>query len=315
MQEDTVDEILFETPVDFLEKAMDDDKPPRRMMKGVMSTEKEDHDGETIFQNGLDCTYLMKSGYVNYNHLRKLVAGVKMPVIIGYPTSLEKGHKCHILESELLQGNHQVSEQMRLAEEMWQLGLALQKSGSARRLAYSVEGPPPERRGKKIVKAWVHHVALTHCPVNDDSSLEMFQKSLCCGKCSPSHPQYNPAHQGCGNKGHHFDDGIPHLLAIMEKALASDNSGPVSVPRTSPLMKENLDRGLTTVLYGEQTCEHFSEHTGLFHKGISGAFDHMTGCLGYSIDDSKTLLARIIDGAKKDEEVLALTKAAGFISY
>jgi hypothetical protein len=142
----------------------------------------------------------------------------------------------------------------------------------------------------------------------------MFQKSLCCGKCSPTHPQYNPAHQGCGNKGHHFADGIPHLLAIMEKALSSDNSGPVSIVRTSPLLKENLDRGLTTVLYGEQPCEHFSEHSGLFHKGISGAFDHMTGCLGYSADDSKTLLARIIDGAKKDEEVFALTKAAGFIS-
>jgi hypothetical protein len=313
MAEEIDTEILFETPVEFLEKSLDDGLPPQRMVKGIMSTEKEDHDGETIMQNNLDCTYLMKSGYLNYDHQRRLVAGVKMPVIIGYPTALEKGHKCHILEGTLLQGDYTASEQMRLAEEMWQLGTALQKAGNSRRLAFSVEGPPPERRGKKIVKAWVHNCAITTKPVNDEASLDCFMKSLCCGKCSPHHPNYNPAHQGCGNKEHHFEDGIPHLMAVLEKALASDNSGPVSIPRTSPLMKENLDRGLTTVLYGDRPCTHFSEEGGHFHKGLAGAFDHMTNCLGYSTDDSKTLLAGILDGAKEDKELFALTKAAGFI--
>jgi hypothetical protein len=79
-------------------------------------------------------------------------------------------------------------------------------------------------------------------------------------------------------------------------------------------MKENLDRGLTTVLYGDKPCTHFVEETGHFHKGIAGAYDHMINCLGYSTTDSKTLLAGIIDGAKQDEEVFALTKAAGFLS-
>jgi hypothetical protein len=306
-------EVLFESPVDFLEKSIEEGKPPRRLVKGPMSTEDEDHDGETILQKGLDCSYLMASGYVNYDHQRKIVAGLKMPVIIGFPTALEKGEKCTILESELLQGDPNTSEQMRLAEEMWQLGMALKKSGGQRKLAYSVEGPPPERRGKKIVKAKVHNVALTHKPVNAACSVDLFTKSLCCGRCSPNHPLYNPAHQCC-NKHHEFEDGLPHLMFALEKALAAMNSGPITVERSSVLMRENLDRGITTVLYGDQCCDkHFDSNTGRFHKGLTGAFEHMRDCLGYDTHDSHKLLSRIIKGAEHNEELLALTKRAGFI--
>jgi hypothetical protein len=312
MEEFPETEVFFQTPVDFLEKSIDDG-PAKRMVKGIMSTEKSDHDGESISQKGLDCTYLMKSGYINYDHQRRIVAGVKMPVIIGYPTKLERGDRCHILEGELLQGDPTRSEQMRLAEEMWQLGMGLQKSGIARRLAYSVEGPPPKKRGKKIVEAKVYNVALTHKPVNDECSLEMFMKSLCCGKCSPSHPEYNPAHS-CGNKHHEFADGLPHLMHAMEKALESTNSGPVSAERTSPLMRENLDLGLTTALYGDNPCDnHFNPSSGCFHKGISGAYEHMTGCLGHDSTHAHKLLSSLIHGARYDEELFALTKTAGLV--
>ena len=307
--------VHFVAPVEFLEKSMDDGKPPRRMIKGPMSTDREDQDGETIDQAGLDCSYLMTSGYVNYDHQRRLVGGVKVPMIIGYPTALEREDRHTVLESELLQGDPSLSEQMRLAEEMWQLGCALRKAGGARRLAYSVEGPAPERRGKRIIKAKVHHVALTHKPVNADCSVEVFQKALCCGMCSPGHPRYNPAHQ-CSNKHHDFADGLPHLTFALEKALESTNSGPASVTRTSPLMRENLDRGLTTAIYGDCECDnHFHNETGRFHKGISGCFDHMTKCLGYDTYHSHRLLSRVVKGAreKEDGDLVALCKAAGFI--
>lgn len=237
-----------------------------------------------------------------------------MPLIVGYPTDIDKQPHKTILEGELLQGDPNASHQMRLAEELWQLGSALQKSGPGRRLAYSVEGPPPVRRGKRVVKAAVWHCAVTHKPVNDDSSVEMFMKSLCCGKCSPDHPQYNPAHQ-CSNKHHEFEDGLPHLVFALEKALESTNSGSFSTPRTSPLMRENLDRGLTTAIYGDEPCNHFHGETGRFHKGIAGCYDHMTGCLGYDSHDSHRLLSRIVKGAqrKEDNDLMALCKAAGFI--
>jgi len=307
-------ETLFETPVEFLEKSIEEGSQGKRCVKGVMSTEREDHDGESILQKGLDCSYLMESGYINYDHQRRIVAGAKVPIIIGYPTELERLEKSTILAGELLQGDPMASEQMRLANEMWELGMALQKAGGARRLAFSVEGPKPERRGNKIVRARVHHVALTHKPVNADCSVELFAKSLCCGRCNPDSAEFNPAHVCCsGNKHYEFQDGLPHLMAVMEKALATTNSGPVTMPRTSPLMKENLDRGLTTVLYGDTPCTTHFDPNGRFHKGIAGAYNHMTGCLGYSGDETRKLLKALITGAKKNHELAALIRAAGFV--
>jgi hypothetical protein len=65
------------------------------------------------------------------------------------------------------------------ANKVWELGKALQKSG--RRLGYSVEGAIDKRTGpgrKVIAKARVKNVAITNCPVNGDSRLEILAKSL-----------------------------------------------------------------------------------------------------------------------------------------
>jgi hypothetical protein len=312
--ENTEFETFFETPVDFFAKSIDDGQPPERWVKGIMSTEDEDADGEVILQKGLDCSYLMDKGYINYDHQRKVINGARVPIIIGVPKTLEKsGHKT-ILSGVLLNGDPMASETNRLANEMWELGMSLQKAGSDRRLAFSVEGPPPERRGKKIVKAQVHHVALTHKPVNAACSVELFMKSLCCGRCSPDHPQYNPAHS-CGNKQMELPlDGMPHLIAALEKALEATNSGPISSQRPSPLMVEGLDRAITTVLYGDEICPNcYIPETGRFHKGIQGAFNHMTKCVGHGVYETNTFLKGIVYGARKSQELTTLIKTAGFI--
>lgn len=275
----------------------------RRCTKGYASTEDLDQDREQVLQKGLDFSYLKKSGYLNYDHQKMRVHGAELPIIVGYPTHVEMRDRGLWVEGELLKGDPQSSEQMRLANELWELGQALQKSGTDRRLAYSVEGGVLERRGKKIVRSVARHVAVTHKPVNASCSIETFAKSLCCGKCSPHHPEFNPAHH-CGNK-HVEVDGLPFLSKALEKAADTVGHG--------ALLKENLDRGLSTALYGEKDCGCYDRTTGRFKDGLAGAHRHLVKCMQQPEKDSVNFLRKIIGGAGKSADLAALATTAGLI--
>lgn len=301
------DQILFELPIELeLRKSEGGD---RRIVRGYASTEDMDQDGEVILQNGIDFSPLLKSGFLNYDHQGKCLKcgqisavatcpgcgskGTKMPIIIGYPTKAEIRDKGLWVEGELLKSTGDTfSEQTKLADEMWELGLALQKSGGNRSLAYSVEGGIYKREGKKILKSVVRHLAVTHKPVNELASIELFQKSFCCGKCSPSHPLHIPGH-ACADQ------------VRIAKAMSTESAG--------PLMLENLDRGISGVLYGNDTACGCFDTGGKFHKGIPGAVEHLQNCQGHNKDQSINFLRKMIHGAEFRPDLTALVKQAGFI--
>lgn len=305
-------EILFEMPVEIdLAKSEGEGK---RCIAGYGTTEALDKDREQILLKGMDYGPLQQDGFVNYDHQRRIIGGVKVPMIIGIPTHVEmRLEKGLWIEAELLQGDPMSSEQMRLANEMWELGMALKKAGGGRRLSYSIEGHTLDRRGGKLVRTVARHVALTHKPVNPTCSVEVFAKSFCCGKCSPDHPQYNPAHK-CGNKHHEFADGIPHLTVALEKAMSLSSGGATTTERTSALIRENIDRGLSTVLYGGNDCpDCFDPSTGRFKDGVAGALKHMVNCMGHGKENSYRLLKRLLQGAEKNPAIATLCKQAGFV--
>lgn len=293
------DTFYLDVPVtDLLEKSEGEDR--KRCVRGYASTEDVDKDGETILQKGIDFSPLLADGYLNWDHQRRTINGAKFPIIIGVPTLAEIRDRGLWVEGELFNGDPMASEQMRLANEVWQTGLALQKSGR-RSLAYSVEGHVTERRGKKIVKSIVRHVAVTEKPVNGAAKIEVLAKSFCCGRCSPEHPEYNPAHK-CGNKT--LDYRLDELGPALEKALGLEQGA---------ILRENLDMGLTSVLYGDQDCAHFDRGTGRFENGMTGAFQHLTQCRGLSQEQAKEFLRRMVQAAQKSPWVEALVTRAGFV--
>jgi len=167
----------FEVPVSFFEKA--DAEPGRqKRIGGIVTTESKDRQGEIILQRGLDFGDFMTYGWYNDNHSKATTD------ILGYPEKVsffQKGQRLpdgtdakadgHWAEGYLLDTEK--------ANKVWELGRALQKSG--RRLGYSVEGAIDKRTGKDrkiIAKARVKNVAITNCPVNSDSRLEILAKSL-----------------------------------------------------------------------------------------------------------------------------------------
>lgn len=173
----------FYAPFEIFEKA-DAPEGQRRRIAGVVSTDCRDKQRERLLQEGLDFTPFLKEGFINDNHAKGIQG------IIGEPDPssffrFKKGDRLpngdiaksngHWSEAWLYEGDPR-------ADEVWKKAMAMKKSGARRRLGFSIEGGAIKTRetpnGKDIVKGVVRHVAVTHCPVNPETSLETFAKSL-----------------------------------------------------------------------------------------------------------------------------------------
>lgn len=289
MQE--ADDILIQLPIELdLKKS---EETGERCIKGYASTGDEDQQGEIILQNGIDFEPLAKSGFINWDHTYKEIAGAKVPVIIGFPTLVEARENGLWVEGRLLKASDGCSsEEMRLANYAWELGLSLAKAGNGRKLAYSIEGSVAQRNGKKIVKCIAKHAALTYKPVNSACTVDMLLKSFCCGRCQVGHPLHIQGHS-CGM---HKSEGTPN-------AMSTDSA--------APLMLQNLDRGLTSVLYGAGNECGCYDDGGRFKKGMAGALTHMTECLGRDKAQSAAFLRGLVKGATKRPDIMALVKQSG----
>jgi hypothetical protein len=167
----------FEVPISFFEKA-DAGAGKTRRIGGLISTESRDRQKELLLQRGLDFEPFAASGWYNDNHDKKTGG------IIGYPDvvkSYDTGSK--LPNGDLAKTAGTWAEGYLLdtprATEVWELGKALQATG--RNLGFSVEGTVHRRTGadkRTIAKATVRNVAVTGCPVNTDSKLEILAKSL-----------------------------------------------------------------------------------------------------------------------------------------
>lgn len=168
----------FAFAVDAVEKSSDG--RDGRFIAGFVSTDHLDRQGETLIQEGLDFRPFLKKGWFNDNH------DAATDALVGYPTMAELrpiekgGHKGWYVEGELLKGDGTTR-----ADKLWQLAKSLQKSD--RRLGFSVQGSITERDTKNpklVKKALVSEVAITRCPVNTATGLDLLAKSLSAGEGS-----------------------------------------------------------------------------------------------------------------------------------
>ena len=133
---------------------------------GYASTSSEDREGDEIVQKGLDISDCVNYGWLNFDHQKD--------VIVGYPdkSACRVDSKGFYVEGTLLKSVSQ-------AKNMYEAALALQKSGSGRRLGFSVEGKVLQRNDEgKILKAKIYNVAVTPNPVNTDCTWDVLVKSF-----------------------------------------------------------------------------------------------------------------------------------------
>jgi hypothetical protein len=158
----------FEIPFEVFHKAGEPGK--ERRIGGVISTEDKDRQGEVVLQRGLDFSEFVQNGWFNDNHSKATTD------IVGYPISIEQrmvsGKPTHYVEGYLLEGHGP-------SDKIWNLANALAKTD--RRLGFSIEGSVQRRAGPSgatIAKAKVREVAITKCPVNTSTGLEILAKSI-----------------------------------------------------------------------------------------------------------------------------------------
>lgn len=169
----------FDFDVEVFEKSGEDPSKERRI-GGFVTTDKLDQQGERLIQEGLNFDPFLTKGWFNDNHSKDTTG------IIGYPEAAQlvsRGErlpngkvaekKGWYVEGFLLKGTKR-------ADETWELANALQKS--KRKLGFSVEGSIQQRAKingvPHVAAAVVRNVAITNCPVNDDTALEVIAKSL-----------------------------------------------------------------------------------------------------------------------------------------
>lgn len=165
----------FEVEVEAFEKA-EAPQGRRRRIGGWVSTEDLDKQGEVLIQKGLDFGPFLQHGFFNDNHLKQTGKAVGYPEIAELRTTADETPAWYV-EGFLLE-NHPP------ADEIWSMAKSLASLGWPRKLGYSVEGSITERdldNPRMVRKAIVREVAVTRCPVNDRTQLNILAKSLAAG--------------------------------------------------------------------------------------------------------------------------------------
>lgn len=217
----------FEFEFETFEKASAP-KGKERRIAGIVSTDHMDQQDETLIQSGLDFRPFLKGGWFNDNHQKETGKGVGYPELAEL-RHLPSGKQAWYVEGYLLKGHPP-------ADEIWTMAQALERSGSDRRLGFSVEGSILERdplNPKTVKKAIVREVAITRCPVNDQTSLTCLAKSLSAG------------HGGSGS-----DSGVPGAMGpitteSLEALVPGDDEDENAKKRKKKRKKKGLNKAET----------------------------------------------------------------------
>jgi hypothetical protein len=152
---------------EFHNQNFDASKATGRFIQGYASTPAWDSDGESVIKSGLDITYYVNQGWLNWMHNNS------PNHVIGIPVYSKIDHKGFFTKGMLFNND--------MATHVWNLANELKELGHPRKLGYSIEGKVLARSAinkAKIVKAKVTNVAVTHIPVNTEATFEVVTKSF-----------------------------------------------------------------------------------------------------------------------------------------
>ena len=218
------DNFEFWCELNSVEKAVDEKTGEEIMLLGgIASTADEDSDGEFLDPKGFDIQPLLKSGLVNWHHQAKTNPGT----IVGEPTKAE-------IRKEGLYIETQLYPHSQVACDIWELAKTLAKDSKTRRLGYSIEGRVVKRKSddptdpdyKKIVKAIITGVAITHQPKNPKTFANII-------------------------KGDIDDDFEEESEDIKEKEEKTEEDKAVDTETAAALKKESVDDNLKVTTFGK----------------------------------------------------------------
>lgn len=204
------DKFGFFVPVDIIKS--ETDKDGKRWIQGIASTDSLDLQGERVSQNGIDYSYFLKHGFINDDHQ----SGPEHKV--GEPTEARITKKGFWIKGFLYKGKDR-------ADHWWEHLNALQRSGSKRKVGFSIQGKVQRRQGKRIIKCWIQDVAITASPVNTSTWAEIVKSLALENWCEASYTPWADVNKACDCKN------CP-CNVDKEKALSTSGQGRALIPES-----------------------------------------------------------------------------------
>ena len=211
-------------------------------IKGVASVEAADLAGETVILDGMDLSYLLKRGYFNDNHAKTTDAKV------GVPTQASVTPEGLKVEGYLFDTPR--------AKGIIELADALKKSGSDRRLGFSIEGKTLNRDGKVVSRSWIKDIAITAEPVNPYTYLDVVKSiSTVIDKVGVAEPDIVEDDEPCDLPywgrveriiNRCLDRVFNRPAGPMQKMLEAGNANPVE-SGGGALRQESIDQEMTNL--------------------------------------------------------------------
>ena len=201
------------------------------MRVGGVATDEtaQDIQGEIVFVDGLDVSYLTQRGAFNWDH------GKGPGDILGEIQNSEKQGKKLYVEGILYPHNKQ-------SQDVFNLMRSLKETGSKRKLGLSLEGKVKERdfeTGKSIKKAWIKNVAITYNPINQGTWLDMI-KSL-------GNFTFTPCDKDCSKCNlceAEIDKGVPSeggvKLKLVEQPTANSKKEELVVAKSEEKLESSI---------------------------------------------------------------------------
>ena len=162
----TQNKFRFFAPVDDFQKSKDQKGNDIYRVRGIISDDSIDSDGESLVEEGLDFS---EFNWINWDHKKE------PKFLIGEPIGVKRiPGKGHFMEG-ILYGDSDVAKQ---AVDLMKI---LSKSKRGNKLSWSVEGQVLERdliNQNKVKKAKITAVALCPTPKNGNTWAELIQKGF-----------------------------------------------------------------------------------------------------------------------------------------
>ena len=141
-------------------------------IEGIATTEHKDSHGEIILQDGLDFSYCLKSGCLNYDHKNE------PKYILGAPTAVNRivhnGKPATAVKGILY-------SQKQIVKDLVENFNVMKDAGGVRKLGFSIEGQVLSRDKKNphiITRAKVLNISLTHNPANTEATIALVKNIL-----------------------------------------------------------------------------------------------------------------------------------------
>lgn len=143
-----------------ISKSIDENGVEDMFLEGVASDPSKDIEGDNLNPKGFDTDYFMKNGLVKWEHDKTPSS------FIGQPENIK------VTRDNEFYIKAKLWKESQLARDTYELAEVLEKSGTDRRMGWSIEGNALEtdpKNKKKITKAAITNVVLTMNPVNPNT--------------------------------------------------------------------------------------------------------------------------------------------------